>query len=929
MSEKRRQKIVLCFGALLFCGQQAQAALACGILDRAPFNRTTNTGGHPVVSYTWRVGERAIPMRGARFVSKGLPLTFTLNTRGQSAGLTLVLREFRTGNSGGVAYLVSVNGRRIAFRNEKFNEAGPATAFVDVPPVLARTGKLTVRLANVSAAPVQISEVLLLANLETFAKSQGMVQPLTLYLTGKLDPAQITRWRSQWTDRPDVRLGWCDPQFAYAQWTPERQKSELEKIIAFGRQNNLPVELFPVSWWGGTPSGPDGLGGRWNDVTYQQVTYSPRLGLYGLSVPNRWSSTPWLTMGSPRLNAFKADGLRAFGALLREAYARNPTDFPIRSLVLDNEPTFWGFGNPGGSPFSAWDTPDAVADFNPALTAMAQRRGVTLDPRRGLNAAQTQFLGGALTAYFRLTHDALYKGMGDMPLAEHVYTHSFENRRNGIFSSVVAGAEAGVIRAARLGLEGDIGVNGDFDQYREVGVPAAINVEFGGRTDSGPTVQAAYAAGCDHVTLFNAADAAVGSAKESLDAGWQEFTPQPWRPALLTQSPQSLLASAVSHDSFDAADGKLVGAKLGQDNRLLLHFTSRRLMGKPQFGPLALRYSARAFVFQHSDPGGFLAVRAGATLAGLHEVGRLFNSGGSERAIDLTAVAGNAGDLWVEFDLHPLGLTDWVNVFRVSLEKPWPCEALNAPNRSYRADRLRAEAGLVGWRADADWSLRLAAQVPPARLTPQDRADIHGARALFASGSYAKANAEARRVVRQHTPAALPPPRGWAMPALDRDETGELTRAGDGTVTLDPYSPGFCGRSVSVATGAEIAIVENGERRDRAALSDLASGDDVQVQVRGGVATRIEAQRADADARIVGLTPSTPFALPTVTLEGQPARAVAGGVTGRDGKPWVYQVGVLPLAVGDRVRARWNPRTGRLRELRFLAPSDSVRKPSG
>lgn len=113
--------------------------------------------------------------------------------------------------------------------------------------------------------------------------------------------------------------------------------------------------------------------------------------------------------------------------------------------------------------------------------------------------------------------------------------------------------------------------------------------------------------------------------------------------------------------------------------------------------------------------------------------------------------------------------------------------------------------------------------------------------------------------------------------------------------------------------------MNNGKRRAGALLSDLESGDDVQIQVRGGFATRIIARRAGVQARVVALTPSTPFALPTVTLEGQPARAVAGGVTGRDGKPWIYQVGALPLAVGDLVRARWNPRTGRLWQVRFIA----------
>lgn len=157
-------------------------------------------------------------MTGARITASGRPLVFTLRTHGQSTGLTLMLREFRTQNNGGVAYLVTVNGHGIAFRNEKLNDAGPTTAFIDVPPELAHTGKLTVRLANSAPGPLQISEALLYANLETYAKAEGMVRPLAFYLTsGKLDVAQIRRWRAAWTDRSDVRLGLCDPQFPIVQ----------------------------------------------------------------------------------------------------------------------------------------------------------------------------------------------------------------------------------------------------------------------------------------------------------------------------------------------------------------------------------------------------------------------------------------------------------------------------------------------------------------------------------------------------------------------------------------------------------------------------------------------------------------------------------------------------------------------------------------
>jgi hypothetical protein len=894
-----------------------QVNLNSGILDHIAFIHSSLADGHPLVKYIWKMGERNLPMVGAKIVDNGKPFRFMLSTHGKAEGLTLVLREFRTVNSGGIAYLVNVNGRNIAFRNEQLSDAGPTTAFIDIPSDIAKTGKLTVILTNVASAPVQISEATLYENMEAFTRKAGMIQPLTVYITGNADPAQLQKWRSVWQDQPDIRLGVCYATFPIAQWPPEQQKSELQKLIACCQQYRFPLQVDPISWWGGTPSGCDGLGGQWNDVTYQQVTYSPSLNQFGLSIPNVWSNTPWLTMGNPRLNAFRSAGLQTFGSLMREAYLHNKKDFPVKSIVVDNEPTYWVFYNPGGSPFSEANTPDAIADFNPSMVAAARMQGVNLDPHGGLKELEKKFLRNALTSYDHEMHSALQSGLGDIPLSSQVYTHAVETTCNGIYSSVVQDVGTGVLRNSRLGVEDDPYVYGNYDQFREIGIPSSINVERGGESKVWPDVENAFAAGCNSVTLFNPpAEAAIENIRTGLKTGWQDYLPQPWRQSLYTvnfRQDHWLDTVPVIHDHIIETGGKLLGDRLGQDNILLVHLRSQQTIGKPQFGPLVLSYKARAFVFQKEDPNGFLAVSAGVTRENMQEVSRLYNNGGITRHVDLTSIAKNSSELWVQFTFHPLGLTDWVNLFSFSLDRPWSYESLNATNRSYRAERLRAESSIAGWRADAAWSLRQAASVQKAHRVKQDNSVMAKARKLFAEGYYPEANALARQIGMRNMSPAAGFPKGWGAPASDRVETGELRAISASSITIDPYQPGFSGRIISIAPDAHIDFTLNGTHHSGASWSDLKSGDDVQVHVRNGLAAHIQASRGSKEARIADFTSSTPFAVPTITLVGQPARPI-GLWTIKDstGKTWIYQVGALPLKNGEMVNASWNPRTGRL-----------------
>jgi len=917
-------KSLLCAGASLFApalsdGKASPLSPEYGrILDQMTFDQSFKTPELKarIVHASWNIGERSIPLSGLQMKGSNDKIAFTLDAHGVSQNLTLSIREYRSENNGGIAYLVRINGKDVAFRNAAFGDKGVTTCFLDIPDRSNTQSALQVELVNLAHSPLLICGATLYADLEEYALREELIQPLTVYLTADLDPARINIWRKSWSDRRDVKIGLCYCTFPMAQMPPENQKRELERIIAFGKEYDIPIEVDPITWWGGTPSGCDGEGGYWTDVTYQQVTYSPSLRQYGISIPNQWSNTPWLTMGNERLNSFKEAGFQTFGYLLREAYRNFNGDFPIKRLVLDNEPTYWARGNPGGSPFSEWDTYDAIADFNPAMRQLAKERGINLDPRNGLTEPQKKFLRDVLTEYYHVTHAAIHKGLGDIPLSYYVYTHSFETVCNGIFRSIVQGVGEGVIKSSRLGVEGDIDVNGNFTQFRELGIPAAVNVEFGGRSDAGPVVQDAYAAGCDHVTLFNAEDASVENIRKSLESGWSNYPPVVWRETLYSPTLQHLLEMATVSNDIVLDHDKILGRELNKDNILLLRLNSQQTIGQPAFGDLALSYRARAFVFKQDNADGFLSVKVGTRQNELQEISRMYNNGGGILQADITNLVKGSTEIWVEFDFHPLGLTDWVNLFEFSLQKPWTVEHLIGRNRSYDARRLRVESSIVGWRADAEWYMGLAASIPPQRLSETDKRSLTKAKSLFQKGSYAKACRLAWDIVLRHSSQAQPPPPGWRMPALDREERGELAWVDKNSIGINPYKPGFQNRTIPISNETAISLAENDHPATQSQFKDLNTGDDIHVIIRNGIATNIKAHRAYSNGRIIAFTSVTPFELPTITLEGQPPRPFGqGAIKNEDGSRWSYSIGKPPLKVGEVVRVTWNPRTNRIHEI--------------
>ncbi|TSA29032.1 MAG: hypothetical protein D4R65_15900 [Verrucomicrobiaceae bacterium] len=308
----------------------------------------------------------------------------------------------------------------------------------------------------------------------------------------------------------------------YASKDTSKVRQQLETARQRSRLSGLPVLLGMVSWWNGTPRNvPDGKGGKFDALQYQQICYTPDavhpenaelrtlLGdrynpHYCLTTPNVWSNTPWLTMNSLQLNAYRARRLSEAVDLIKKV-SKGDTSW-IAGIFLENEPRYWDTQSTQGTP--QW-CGERWADFNPYTVAAASRDGVTLNPADGLSSEELAWLQRNAGRYFQETVDAFRQALTSHGLRDRfpIYTHSIQ--LNILFPGVkINQSPSDWARAsgAHTGLECIWSQPSDFDRVREWGPWCNLNRE---ETDGKPAdthlwdLRTAYAMGAEFFNSYN------------------------------------------------------------------------------------------------------------------------------------------------------------------------------------------------------------------------------------------------------------------------------------------------------------------------------------------------------------------------------------------------------------------------------------------
>lgn len=421
-------------------------------------------------------------------------------------------------------YLVFIDNKKTFLRTWQSSGAGPLHFFVQLPA----TGKtqVTVRLANVGAAPFSISRLWAFADFGKYFEGAGLSVPYFMSPMLRVNPAdfagdlaKLRQIKASMGEQPRARAAW-GTWITYAALGPRETERVIDHALSLAQSSAMPVQLSFDTWWGSTPGGQDGQGGFWSDVAYQQVVYNATNRRFQLSIPNRWSSVPWLSVNQKRLNDFKTrrlrETMRYLSRRLAELRAQGKTS-PLLAVSLDNEPVYWASGGAGlGNDL-------LYADFNPKTVADARKDNVVLDPADGLSFQERSWLQRNLLRYHRAIAQAAQDGLArdstlisaegaavPSDLTRHnIYTQAWIANGDNQFpmqSSAYPFWENAAPRGARIGGEW----NGDslresqaLQHMIALGRNAGVNAEAGSKAEENVGVLPGYALGQRFYTPYN------------------------------------------------------------------------------------------------------------------------------------------------------------------------------------------------------------------------------------------------------------------------------------------------------------------------------------------------------------------------------------------------------------------------------------------
>lgn len=497
----------------------AEAALRVGVTDHVRLgdgaderaHELRTTGPSRALTGTVEAGQR-VERYAARTVTDGASFSVRLQVAAETP-LSLQFQEIRPNDEWGTSYgfEIYVDGILMHVRDAGLPEqgGGPYSSFYldTADPALTRDGEVVVRVVGTSVAPTYVGTIWAYADLEQMVALQGMRVPDRMvfvlgqdYLGEDVFRGRLDYVKAHIHETAQVGRGMAVLDY-FPVRTTEQMAANYRLWLKLSREYGLPFAIESTSDWEGTPhSVSDGKGGTFGDIAYQQVLWSPqdqtgpdqdvfrgqRLDAlmgdryeprYGLSVPNIWGSTPWLTWRNPDLNAFyegKADdSLDAIRPLVWELQ-RTGEAGRVLPFSTTLESTYWSKRDGAGVADQAYtdynggvERRDLYADFNPSTVAAARADGVELDPTDGLSEHEKQWLYRNQSYPQQLFADIYYGGLPrerikvdqsgaafprDM-LRHNVHAEVYSRLQEPYWSGVYPSLTQGIVHHARPGSE--------------------------------------------------------------------------------------------------------------------------------------------------------------------------------------------------------------------------------------------------------------------------------------------------------------------------------------------------------------------------------------------------------------------------------------------------------------------------------------------
>ncbi len=327
-----------------------------------------------------------------------LALTLQVGQNHADTPITLEIQEIHNRRPQVFGYTVEVNGAAVYFRTYEEMAAGPNHYFVEIPRAQTNQGNLRVVFRNEGAEPFSLGKVWAYADFAGLTRLEGTYQPMptvenaTVLLPDLLPKGadgKVNRWgkvdptveAKAWDDLKNGMQGtgytpgiWTD--LHYGNHPFATIKSTIDQALERVHTHEVAHQLsFRASEWGSHPSGMDGLGGFFSDITYSKVTFDQAVNDYRPTWHKTPGNTTWPTWNHPQLNRFLDHRLRqALG------YYRDRRDFMTAKGIVLPMPSVnqeWGL---------------SIGDSNDVTIALAKKDGVALDPRDGLNDVEKRWI---------------------------------------------------------------------------------------------------------------------------------------------------------------------------------------------------------------------------------------------------------------------------------------------------------------------------------------------------------------------------------------------------------------------------------------------------------------------------------------------------------------------------------------------------------
>lgn len=299
----------------------------------------------------------------------GSSLSFTVRPPAAESSLILEIQEIHQRRESAFAYSVAVNGIACYFRTYAEKGAGPNHWFLALPDACIGAPDVTVTITSAGASPFSLGHMWLYGDFFTTLDPQEQIyRPLML----------MGKFAKPGPGEPAMRSFGPFGSFIKNDYAHLPKAATQKNLADYLTESATAGQSFQFllngPTWGGALSGPDGKGGYFNDVRYSVLSYDPGHDTFVPSFPNMWGSTFWATFRDPWLNHMLArrfqDGLHGHTQVIDRLKAQglNPQPFFLREM---------------GPP---------LGEVTDATIAAAAAEGITLDPKRGLDAKARRWL---------------------------------------------------------------------------------------------------------------------------------------------------------------------------------------------------------------------------------------------------------------------------------------------------------------------------------------------------------------------------------------------------------------------------------------------------------------------------------------------------------------------------------------------------------